>query len=116
MTKLTKILLTVLVVSSISLGSMVFYLGSELAELTSNDPNVENGSGTNVGDGKTYIYKVIEVEGEEVHGLPMNRISQGNRGIFLYKSEIKQDVKVGDTVAVVWGEEEDEFKSIKVYQ
>lgn len=72
--------------------------------------------GTNVGDGQTYSYIVTElkvVDGvEEVHGLPVTKGGTGNRGIFLYASELDFEVEVGEFVHVVWGEEEDEFASI----
>lgn len=70
---------------------------------------------TNVGDGLEYIYEVTEINENEVHGIPLNRISCGNKGIFLYKDEIGQDVRIGDIVGVVWGEEEDIFENIRVF-
>ena len=67
---------------------------------------------SNVGDGLTYKYVITEVFDNEIHGLPLNRESYTNRGIFLLQDDVSFDVKVGDEIAVVWGEEEDEFQSI----
>lgn len=64
---------------------------------------------SNVGDGQEYAYEITEIKGKEVHGKPLNKGSHTNRGIFLYKEEIGFDVKVGDSIVVVWGEVEDEF-------
>lgn len=71
---------------------------------------------SNVGDGQEYAYVVTEIidgdYGVEIHGLPLNKKSSTNCGIFLYQSEVSFDVKVGDKIVVVWGEEEDEFELI----
>lgn len=69
--------------------------------------------GTNVGDGQTYNYVITSIEGNEIHGLPLNKKGTGNRGIFLLQEEVSFKVKVGDKIAIVWGDYEDEFKSIK---
>lgn len=67
----------------------------------------------NVGNGEEYAYKITEVVGDEIHGLPLNKEGFGNRGIFLYKHEVSFDVKAGDEIIVVWGEYEDEFERIE---
>lgn len=67
----------------------------------------------NVGNGMMYAYKITQVDDKEVRGYPLNYESRGNRGIYLYPEEVGFDVKVGDEIGVVWGEEEDEFKSIE---
>ena len=78
--------------------------------------NVEPVVVSNVGDGQEYAYVVTEIRngdyGVEIHGLPLNKKSSTNCGIFLYQSEVSFDVKVGDKIVVVWGEEEDEFALI----
>lgn len=66
-------------------------------------------SASNVGDGQEYAYEIVEINGDEVHGVPLNKASEGNRGLFIYKDEIGFDVEVGDGIVVVWGEYEDEF-------
>lgn len=68
---------------------------------------------SNVGDGLKYAYRITEISGNEVHGLPLNRESETNRGIFLYNDEIPFNVQVGDEIMVMWGEYEDEFLSIE---
>lgn len=68
---------------------------------------------SNVGDGKAYTYEITEINGDEINGVPLDRISDENGGIFLFQSEVSFDVKVGDTISVVWGEYEDEFASIQ---
>lgn len=67
---------------------------------------------SNVGNGEAYDYVITEVIGNEIHGLPTNKESYTNRGIFLFQDEVSFDVEVGDEISVVWGEEEDIFASI----
>lgn len=68
----------------------------------------------NVNNNQEYTYKVTSItDNGEIHGKALNKISSDNAGIFLYQSELDFNVKPGDTIAVVWGENEDEFKSIK---
>lgn len=67
----------------------------------------------NVGNGVGYAYKVTEVTDSEINGLPLNYASEGNQGILLYPEEVAFDVKVGDEILVVWGENEDEFELIE---
>lgn len=64
-------------------------------------------------DNQPYTYEITEVTGNEIHGVPIDgEESDDNGGIFLYQSELDFDVQEGDLVTVVWGEYEDEFKSI----
>lgn len=70
----------------------------------------------NVGDGLEYTYEVTSIEGNEVHGIALNRVSYDNKGIFLYDDELTFDVSIGDVIAVVWGQYEDEFISIELIQ
>jgi len=67
----------------------------------------------NVGNGEEYSYIITDVIGNEVHGLPLDKESDDNKGIFLYEEELTFEVAVGDKIVVVWGEYEDEFKSIE---
>lgn len=73
----------------------------------------EEVSHSNVGDGEEYAYVITEVNGDEINGVPLTKASDENRGIFLLADEVSFDVKVGDQIIVVWGEYEDEFKSIE---
>lgn len=66
----------------------------------------------NVGNGETYVYEITDINETEIHGIPLTKASDGNRGIFLYKDEVDFEVELGDVIYVVWGEEEDEFASI----
>ena len=66
----------------------------------------------NVGNGETYEYKITSIKGNEISGVPVNKQSNDNQGIFLYTDELDFTAHVGDKIAVVWGEYEDEFKSI----
>lgn len=68
----------------------------------------------NVGNNESYTYKITSVSNNEVHGEATNNISLDNAGIFLYQSELDFNVQPGDTISVVWGQYEDEFKSIKI--
>jgi hypothetical protein len=73
----------------------------------------------NVGNGEEYTYEITSVnwDTDEIHGVPLNKESEGNKGIFLYAQEVPFDVEVGDRIVVVWGEYEDEFVSIeRAYQ
>lgn len=49
----------------------------------------------------SYIYKVTEVNGDEIRGVAITNKGDDNEGIFLYGNEYK--VHVGDKVSVVWG-------------
>lgn len=68
--------------------------------------------GTNVGDGEVYTYTITAVIDDEVHGIPVTKASEGNRGIFLYAHELDFIADEGDIIEVVWGEEEDVFERI----
>lgn len=70
---------------------------------------------SNVGNGEEYSYKVTEIIGDEIHGVAIDKVSSDNAGIFLYASEVSFDVQIGDNLVVVWGAEEDVFKSIEKY-
>lgn len=67
---------------------------------------------SNVGDGQEYAYEITEINGNEIHGVALNKKSSTNAGIFLYKNELDFKVKVGDKIVVMWGEYEDEFELI----
>lgn len=67
---------------------------------------------TNVGNNKPYNYTITSIEGNKIHGKATNKISNDNHGIFLYKDELPFNVTKGDNIQVIWGEEEDIFKSI----
>jgi hypothetical protein len=68
---------------------------------------------SNVGDGQEYAYTITAIIDDEVYGIPLNKESYTNKGIFLYQSEIGFEVGEGDNIIVVWGEEEDIFQSIE---
>jgi hypothetical protein len=68
---------------------------------------------SNVGNGERYSYVISAVIDDEVYGIPLDKISSTNKGIFLYKNEIGFEVGEGDKIVVVWGEEEDIFQSIE---
>ncbi|MGG3890335.1 hypothetical protein [Metabacillus fastidiosus] len=86
---------------------------TETAPIKENELTVKAES-NNVGNGEEYQYEITSVNGNgEINGVALNKISSDNAGIFLYQSELDFDVKAGDKIAVVWGSEEDEFKSIK---
>src|SRR5690606_31455067 len=70
--------------------------------------NAEN----NVGNGQAYSYTITAVIDGEVYGIPIDKESEGNRGIFLYEREIPFTVDEGDEITVIWGAEEDEFAYI----
>lgn len=73
---------------------------------------VEMESENNVNNGQSYEYEITSINGDEIRGIPLNKISNDNKGITLYTDELDFNAHVGDKVAVVWGEYEDEFKSI----
>lgn len=68
---------------------------------------------SNVGDGQPYDYLIYYVGDGEIHGVPLNKKSADNKGILLFEEEVSFKVQPGDHIRVVWGEEEDEFASIK---
>jgi hypothetical protein len=68
---------------------------------------------SNVGNGEEYAYTITAIIDDEVYGIPLNKESSTNKGIFLYQSEIGFEVGEGDNIVVVWGEEEDIFQSIE---
>lgn len=103
---------TVLVVAMV--GSVTGCSSNEVATQPQ-APNkiVEVIPNDNVGNGQHYTYEITEINGNEINGLPLDKASYGNRGILLYTSEVGFDVQIGDAISVVWGEYEDEFKSIE---
>ena len=70
--------------------------------------------GTNVGNGEPYSYEITNINGDEIYGTAIDKISNDNRGIFLYADEVPFYVKPGDKIAVTWGEEEDQFAKIEL--
>lgn len=88
-------------------GALVFNGGQNTDAVEAKD--FEN---NNVGNGETYVYEITDINETEIYGIPLTKASDGNRGIFLYKDEVSFDVKIGDVIYVIWGEEEDEFVSI----
>lgn len=56
---------------------------------------------SNVGDSNEYHYVITEINGNEVYGEAINNISNDNKGIFLYESELDFNVTVGDKISVV---------------
>lgn len=110
MTKTTKIVMGIFMVCVLGLAGLGGYLGVELAVTV--DAKLKEEETNNVGNRLTYEYEITSIKGDEVNGVPITRESEDNKGIFLYKSEIGFDVKVGDKIAVVWGDYEDEFASI----
>lgn len=75
--------------------------------------NVKNETINNVGDNQEYTYEITSINDNEINGKALDKMSSDNKGIFLYQNEVSFDVQPGDKIAVVWGEYEDEFKSIK---
>lgn len=69
----------------------------------------------NVGNGLPYTYEIMEIDYQtkEAWGKPLDKISEGNQGIYLYLDEVDFDLEPGDRITVVWGEHEDEFLSIE---
>lgn len=104
-----------LIVALFSLNlTVISPLGSLMAlGVTSYHEVVNVKSENNVGNGEQYAYEITEINGDEINGLPLNKISDDNRGILLYQNEVAFDVKIGDKIIVVWGEYEDVFKSIE---
>lgn len=100
-------LTTILMVATISLSSMIGYAATD--HMQESKASVES----NVGDGQPYVYEITDKDGMELHGIPLTKESDGNKGIFLYTTEVPFDVEVGDRIMVVWGEYEDEFAVIE---
>lgn len=108
-----KKLSSIITIATIAVGFVFGYNATE-KEQENPAPVVEQVQ-SNVGDGQTYVYEITDVDWttDEIHGVPMNKESYTNKGIFLYGQEVPFDVEVGDRIAVVWGETEDEFASIE---
>ncbi|PAV30201.1 hypothetical protein CIL05_06970 [Virgibacillus profundi] len=71
-----------------------------------------NTNQTNVGNKQPYQYEITNITNNTIHGIPINKASHDNKSIFLYDHEISFNVSVGDKIQIVWGNEEDIFKSI----
>lgn len=104
-------LMGALICVGLSVGLMTIGVGSYKEVQQAQETTSDN----NVGNGQEYAYEITEINGDEINGVPLNKASDGNRGIFLLADEVDFEVKVGDKIAVVWGEYEDEFKSIERY-
>ncbi|MGM7720532.1 hypothetical protein [Metabacillus sp. Hm71] len=77
------------------------------------NPLIENYI-NNVGNNQEYLYQITSItDNGEIHGKALNKVSSDNAGIFLYQSELSFNVQTGDKISVVWGQYEDEFKSIE---
>ena len=86
----------------------IILIGCSNVELVNQDKQASN-----VRDNQSYQYVVTNIEGNEIYGKAINKISEDNHGIFLYKNEVNFNINVGDKLAIVWGKEEDIFKSIE---
>lgn len=69
-----------------------------------------NSYGGGFEEGQRNVYLVTEINETKVHG---DDLAYDGTGVFVYKEEINEPVEIGDTIAVVWGEEEDELVSVK---
>ncbi|QJI52316.1 hypothetical protein [Psychrobacillus phage Perkons] len=70
----------------------------------------------NVGNGQEYEYQITVIEDNEIHGIPLNKMSDDNQGIFLYDNELDFNVNIGDKIVVIWGQYEDEFERIELIE
>lgn len=52
-----------------------------------------------------YVYKITEIDGNEIHGEAVTKKSSDNMGVFLYKNKSIPSLEVGDKVSIVWGED-----------
>lgn len=113
-----KKLLGILGLSLVVIIGMAFALNvseepKELVTVNEQAEEVETFVNDNVGNGEPYKYTITEVNEEGIFGIPLNKESEGNRGIFLLEDELDFTADEGDIIEVVWGEEEDVFQSIK---
>ena len=109
-----KKLIGVLSLSIVVLMGMVFALSlSEPVKQAEEPKEAETFVNDNVGNGEPYEYTITEVNEEGIFGIPNNKASEGNRGIYLLEDEVDFIADEGDVIEVIWGEEEDEFQSIK---
>ena len=99
---------TLLVVAGI-VGSLITGADDTNAKVR-NDVVVESQEvESNVGDGQEYAYEIVEINGEEMYGEPLNKKSKTNVGLTIFADEVGFDVKLGDKIVVIWTEYEDEF-------
>jgi len=96
-----KMLISLVIIS-------IVLIGCNNVELTNQDKQTSN-----VGDNQSYQYVITSIEGNEIYGKAINKISEDNHGIFLYQEEVSFNVNVGNKLAIIWGKEEDIFKSIE---
>jgi len=96
-----KMLISLIMVS-------IVIIGCSNVELVNQDKQTSN-----VGDNQSYQYEITSIQGDEIYGKAINKISEDNHGIFLYQEEVSFNVNVGDKLGVIWGNEEDIFKSIE---
>ena len=113
-----KKLLGILGLSLVVVIGMVFALSLteepvKQAEVPEVAEEAETFVNDNVGNGEPYEYTITEVNEEGIFGIPKNKASEGNRGIFLLEDEVDFIADEGDVIEVIWGEEEDVFQSIK---
>lgn len=86
-------------------------------EVSDEVPSEVSTGTSNVGDGQTYTYVITDVNGNEIYGEPVpGEASEDNAGIFLYAEEVPFEVRNGDVISVVWGEEEDIFEEVTLVQ
>jgi len=99
-----KMLISLIMVSIVIAATT----GCNNVELTNQDKQTSN-----VGDNQSYQYVITSIQGDEIYGKAINKISDDNHGIFLYQEEVSFNVNVGNKLAIVWDKEEDIFKSIE---
>lgn len=112
---LKQAIATVVLASTVVVGAVVSDINKTEAEPKAKYPETEKvftSENNNVGNGKPYDYLVTDIDGEEINGIPLDKASLDNQGILLFKDEVSFDVKVGDKIQVVWGQQEDEFERI----
>ena len=74
----------------------IVLIGCNNVELTNQDEQTSN-----VGDNQSYQYVVTNIQGDEIYGKAINKISEDNHGMFLYQEEVSFNVNVGDKLAIV---------------
>lgn len=112
---LKQAIATVVVAGAVITGVVYNDVNKTEAQPKSKYPETEKvftSENNNVGNGKPYDYLITDIDGEEINGIPLDKASLDNQGILLFKDEVSFDVKVGDKIQVVWGEQEDEFQRI----
>lgn len=55
-----------------------------------------------------YTYQIVESNGNELIGIPLDHISAHNQNVYLFKDELNINFKVGDKVLVVFEKEFDD--------